>query len=271
MAKTPPTPAQAGNPAGHRRPRHQRPARLRQSRRLSRLDRALSDRRGPGRPPRPLSIRPPRHADLRGAGGRAAHARGRELRRRRAAAVGTGGDLHRLARGRRFRRSHPGHRQRLPADAQFLRRPVQAHGRDHHLLRSADRRRHRQPVQAEHQGGVRRGARLAELRDAGHSGHRQGRARQGRGRADGQYLGDAALFPRARQRRRSVDPGRHQIYRRPFRHHVRLRLGQRRDACRRSRPRCSRSASASDRTTCSWRCAACARSRCGWRATTNRA
>ena len=50
-------------------------------------------------------------------------------------------------------------------------------------------------VQAEHARGVRRGARLAELRDAGHSGDRQGRARQRRAGADGQYLGDAALFP----------------------------------------------------------------------------
>ena len=42
-------------------------------------------------------------------------------------------------------------------------------------------------------------------------------------------------FKRVRERRRSVDPGRHQIYRRPFRHHVRLRVGQRQDARRRSR------------------------------------
>ena len=48
------------------------------------------------------------------------------------------------------RRPHPGHRQRLPADAQFLRQHVQAHRRRDHLLRSADRRRHRQAVQAEH-------------------------------------------------------------------------------------------------------------------------
>ena len=33
-------------------------------------------------------------------------------------------------------------------------------------------------------------------------------------------------FPAVRTRRRSVDPGRHQIYRRPFRHHVRHRVGQ---------------------------------------------
>ena len=79
-------------------------------------------------------------------------------------------------------------------------------------------------VQAEHQGGLRRSARLAELRDAGHPGDRRGRPCQRRDRADGQYLGHAALFPRLRQRRRPVDPGRHQIYRRPLRHHVRLRL-----------------------------------------------
>ena len=35
--------------------------------------------------------------------------------------------------------------------------------------------------------------------------------------------GDAALFPRVRQGRRSLDPGRHQIYRRPLRHHARHR------------------------------------------------
>ena len=110
-------------------------------------------------------------------------------------------------------------------------------GVDDHLLRSADRRRHRRTVQAEHARGVRRGARLAKFRDAGHSGDRRGRARQGRGRADGQYLGDAALFPRLRERRRSVDPGRHQIYRRPFRHHVRLRVGQCQRRCRRCKTR----------------------------------
>ena len=169
-------PAQAGNPAGQCRPRSEGLARLRQSAGLSRLDRALSDRRGSGRPPRPLPIRPPRHAHLGSAGKRACRTRRRGLRRRRPAAVGTGGDFDRAARGRRRRRPYPGHRQRLSADPQFLRGRVQAHGRRDHLLRSADRRRHRQAVQAEHARGVRRGARLAKLRDAGHSGHRQGRA-----------------------------------------------------------------------------------------------
>ena len=67
------------------------------------------------------------------------------------------------------------------------------------LLRSAYRCRHRKAVQAEHPRGFRRGPGFAKLRDAGHSGHREGRARQRRGRADGQYLGDAALFPRLRE------------------------------------------------------------------------
>ena len=102
-------------------------------------------------------------------------------------------------------------------------------GVDHHLLRPADRRRYRETVQAEYARGVCRSARLAKFRDAGHSGDRRRRPRQGRRGADGQYLGDAALFQRLRQRRRSVDPGRHQIYRRPLRHHVRLRVGQRED------------------------------------------
>ena len=44
-----------------------------------------------------------------------------------------------------------------------------------------------------------------------------GGARARRRRADGQYLGEPALFPRARKRRRSRDPVRQQIYRRPFR------------------------------------------------------
>ena len=90
-------PAQAGNPPGHRRPRHQRPARLRQSGGLSRLDRALSHRRGPGGAPLALSIWPARHPHVGSAGTGARGDRGRRLRRRRLAAVGPGGDLDRAA------------------------------------------------------------------------------------------------------------------------------------------------------------------------------
>ena len=143
-------PGQAGNPTGDCRPRHQRPARLRQSGGLSRLDRALSHRRGSGRAPLALSIRPPRHPDVGSAGTGARRDRGRGLRRRRSAAVGSRRDFDRADLGRRRRRPHPGHRQRLPPDPQLLRGRVQAHGRNDDLLRSADRRRHRQTVQAEH-------------------------------------------------------------------------------------------------------------------------
>ena len=84
-------------------------------------------------------------------------------------------------------------------------------------------------IQPQHARGIRRGAGLAVVRDAGRAGDRGRRPRQRRGRADGQYLGEPALFPRLRQGRRSLDPGRHQIYRRPFRRDARHRVGQRGD------------------------------------------
>jgi cysteine-S-conjugate beta-lyase len=49
---------------------------------------------------------------------------------------------------------------------------------------------------------------------------------KGRDRADGQYLGDAAVLPPARPRRRSRHSGRHKIYRRPFRPDARYGVGQ---------------------------------------------
>ncbi len=67
------------------------------------------------------------------------------------------------------------------------------------LIGAGDRR----TAAAEHARRLSRIARLAELRDAGHSGDRRGGACQRRAGADGQHLGDAALFPRARQGRRS--------------------------------------------------------------------
>ena len=161
------------------------------------------------------------------------------------------------------RRPHPGHRQRLSADAHLRRQHPQAARRRDDLLRSADRRRHRRAVQAEYARGVCRSAGLANLRDAGHSGDRAGRARQRRGRADGQYLGDAALFPRVREGRRYLDPGRHQIYRRAFRPDVRHGLGQCGDLAEAEGDGRQRSGSASGRTTSISRCAACARWRCG--------
>jgi hypothetical protein len=69
--------------------------------------------------------------------------------------------------------------------------------------------------------------------------HIGGGARAGRARYRRQHLGDAAASPLARSGRRHLDAGRHQIYRRPFRHHVRHDLGQRQSlatACRRHPP-----------------------------------
>ena len=59
-----------------------------------------------------------------------------------------------------------------------------------------DRRCDRRADTAEHARGLHRVAGLAELRDAGHPGDRRRRARQGRAGADGQHLGEPALFPR---------------------------------------------------------------------------
>ena len=64
------------------------------------------------------------------------------------------------------------------------------------------------------------------VRDAGHSGDRQGGACRRRGRHDGQHLGDAALFPAARLRRRHLDPRRDEISGRSFGRAARHGLGQ---------------------------------------------
>src|SRR5262245_4585877 len=57
---------EAGNPARGWWPRRERQSWLRQSARLSRLDRAVSDRRGFSRAPRALPLWPTRDADLGG-------------------------------------------------------------------------------------------------------------------------------------------------------------------------------------------------------------
>ena len=59
-------------------------------------------RRGLCRAPRALPIRPARHPDDGGARTRAAGVGGAAMRRRRAGAVGTGGDFDRAAGGRRM-------------------------------------------------------------------------------------------------------------------------------------------------------------------------
>ena len=134
-----------------------------------------------GRAPRPLSVRPPRHADLGSAGKaliatrRATAAPASRCCRPDLAAISTallsvaGAGDHILVTDSAYRPTRS-----------FCDERVHAHGRRDDLLRSAHRRRHRQAVQAEYARGVRRGAGLAELRDAGHPGDRARRARQRR-------------------------------------------------------------------------------------------
>ena len=111
--------------------------------------------------------------------------------------------------------------------AQFLQRPACPLRRRDHLFRSHGRRRHRRIVQAQHQGGARRGARFAILRNARHSSHRFGGACARRACDRRQHMGDPAVSPLARSGRRYQHTGRHQIYRWTFRHHVRNHFGER--------------------------------------------
>ena len=145
---------QACDPLRDRRPRPARLSRLRQSAGLSRLDRALSDRRRLSRAPRPLHLRPARHAHVGGARRRARRDRRAAMRRRRAAAVGTGGGFARAAVGRAGRRPRAGHRQCLWADAEILRHRAQPQRRHDDLFRSADRQRHRRADAAQHPRGL---------------------------------------------------------------------------------------------------------------------
>ena len=82
-------------------------------------------------------------------------------------------------------------------------------------------------VQAEHQGRAGRSAGLAVLRNARHSRDRRRGACARRAGDRRQHLGDAAVSSLAGARRRHQHAGRDQIYRRPFRHHVRHDLCQR--------------------------------------------
>ena len=101
------------------------------------------------------------------------------------------------------------------------------------------------------------GSQSFEMQDI--PGHRQGRARQRRSRADGQHLGDAALS--------SAPSTKASICRsRPAPNisagiptSCSARLGQRGRPAEAEETRLTLRACASDRTTCIWRCAACAR------------
>ena len=220
-------PAKGRNHPGDGGPRHQGAEGLRQSAGGPRFHRAVSDRGGSACPSRRIPVWPARHPDHQGAAGSADGARRPAMRRRRYRALGPGRDHHHPARGAEGRRSSPGLRQCLPSDPQFLQRHAGPLRRRDQLFRSPDRRRHRRPVQAQYQGGAGRSAGLAILRNARHSRDRGGRACARRAGDRRQHLGDGAVSPLAGARRRYQHAGRDQIYRRPFRHHVRHHCGQR--------------------------------------------
>ena len=76
-------------------------------------------------------------------------------------------------------------------------------------------------AQAQHQDGLYRVAGLADLRGAGHSGHRRSGACGRRSAGLGQHLGDAALLQALRPWGRRVHPGGDQVHRRPCRRDAR--------------------------------------------------
>ena len=127
----------------------------------------------------------------------------------------------------------------------------------------ADRSGHRHADPAQHPRRLCREPGIADLRDAGHSGHRRGGPRARRRRGDGQHLGEPALFPRPGEGRRPLDPVRHQIYRRPFRHHAGRGRGQCGDVAAVEGNGLRDSASASDPTTCFSACGGCVPWACG--------
>ena len=232
-------PLQAGDALRDRRPRSVRLSRLRQSAGLSRLDRALSDGRGLRRAPlRYLYGRrgTPTSEALAGA---LARTRRPRLRRRGAAAVRTGGGR----RSRCWSALEAGDHV-LVTDSVYL--PTRKFC-DSVLKRYGVTTTYYDPligggISALMQPNTRAvylespGSLSFEVQDvpaiaaAAHA--------KGARRADGQYLGEPALFPRARQRRRSRDPVRHQIHRRAFRRDARHGLPPTRQPGRGSPTRC---------------------------------
>ena len=244
------TELKAGHQGHGRRPQPVRASRLRQHAGLSRLHAALPHRRGFSRPPRPVFLRPPRHADLGGAGKGDPGDRRAGLRRRRAAAVGPCRDLHRAA----FGAAAPATTCWSPTAS--MARPARSATRV--LARYGVTTTYYDPligagIAALMQPNTRAvfteapGSLTFEMQDipaiaeAAHTARRAG--------ADGQHLGEPALFQGARKGRRSVDPVRHQIHRRPFRPDARHRLRQQGGAGSGSRTPSTRWASASGPTT----------------------
>ena len=193
---------------------------LRQSADLSRLDGALPDRREVVEPRPGIHLRPLFDADRQGAG--AGHRRGGGRRRDGFDGVRLPGGQHGHPRLRQVGRPYPHGRQRLSADAQILRlHAVEARRRDD-VLRSADRRRHRRARTPQHTPDLHRKPRLANVRGAGHPGDCARRRRPRLVAGDGQHVGEPAVLPPLRPRRRRVHSGGDEIHRRPCRRDARL-------------------------------------------------
>ena len=213
------------NETRSRGPRSVRPAWLHQHANLSRFDGAGADLQIVVRPFAAFHLRHQGHTDHGSARNRLDRTRRRG--RHGAGAFGPRGDHARRHGGREGRRPSARHRQRLPADARFLRPLPEAHGRRDDLFRPLCRGRHRLADETQHDRRPGRGTGLAELRDAGCAGHRRGSSQARRLRDYGQHLGDAIVLPAARTRRRSRHRGRDQIPVGPFRSAARARLRQR--------------------------------------------
>ena len=125
--------------------------------------------------PRPLYLRPARHAHVGGVRGRAGRDRRAAMRRRGAAAVRAGGGIAGAAVGPPGRRPCAGHRQCLWADPEVLRHRAQPLRRHHHLFRSADQRGIAAADAAEHPRGLSGVAGLALVRGAGRARDRRRR------------------------------------------------------------------------------------------------
>ena len=115
---------------------------------------------------------------------------------------------HRVPQGRR---PSADDQFRLPPDASFLRWRAEKIWCGNHLLRSADRCRHRRSVAPQHNSCLYGSARIPILRDAGYSCYRRGRAPSWRGCRHGQHVGDAAVFRTPPKGRRRGDRGGHEV------------------------------------------------------------
>ena len=121
-------------------------------------------------------------------------------------------------------------------------------GRDH-LLRPADRRRHRAPGAPEHQGDLPGIAGLAHLRSPGRARDRQCRPWARCPDDDRQHVGDAPVLQSAGARRGCRHPCRHQVHLRSFRYHDGRRVDRRSAVIPSCAMACRTSAPSSHRTT----------------------